>query len=156
MYPHHDDACLPDTPIRTVTARLGDAALCYLAGTLDFDTARPARTALHRAMLLPCPVVCVDLRDVDFFACAGLNELLDCRAEALRTGRTLVLIAPSPPVLRLLLLSGTRHLFAVSRDVRLALAAYRPNTPPRARERRTNTNGADPEGLTLVMLVKAR
>ncbi|GAA4983208.1 STAS domain-containing protein [Kitasatospora paranensis] len=123
MHPHScHPACPPGTALRAVTARLGDAALCYLGGTLDPDDAEAARDALDRTLAMPCPLICVDLRDLGFCSCTGLNLFLQARLTARQAGRTLVLLSPSPQVERLLRLSETEDLFPVQPDVRHALA----------------------------------
>ncbi|MFJ8043734.1 STAS domain-containing protein [Kitasatospora sp. NPDC096147] len=130
MHPYlNHDACPPDPQLRAVTARLGQAALCYLAGDLDADATGWARTAIQRAQRLPCPLLGLDLRDVTFIDCAGLNLLLEARLEARRTHRAIVLIAPSLPVQHLLRITATRQLFPAAASARAALAIHRPPTP---------------------------
>ncbi|RKE17338.1 anti-sigma factor antagonist [Streptomyces sp. TLI_171] len=107
----------PGPHLTATTTRLGHTAVCHLAGDLDVDTRERAAAALARAAAEPHHLVCVVLRDIDFLACAGLTTLLEARAAALAADRSLALVDPSPPVRRVLELTGTGSLFPVLADL---------------------------------------
>ncbi|WP_435126968.1 STAS domain-containing protein [Actinacidiphila sp. bgisy144] len=83
-----------------------------VAGELDLATAPTAGDILTDCLVLSPAGLDVDLGDVAFFDCAGLNMLLRLRARALDLGVELAISALSPSVARVLDLSGTRELFA--------------------------------------------
>ncbi|MDX3072940.1 STAS domain-containing protein [Streptomyces sp. NPDC088354] len=95
----------------------GDRPLAIVAGEIDQDCAEDLRHALESA-LGDGPDgpggIDVDLRDVSFCDCAGLNALLRVRLHALDSGRTVRLRAVSGQVGRLLSLSGTESLFTAA------------------------------------------
>lgn len=77
-----------------------------LAGEVDMLTAPELRQQLGQAMGAPGTVVVVEASAVTFMDCAGLRELLAAHTRLAAGGRTLVLRSPSPPVARLLELTG--------------------------------------------------
>ncbi|MFF3006772.1 STAS domain-containing protein [Kitasatospora sp. NPDC057940] len=105
------DPMLPVLKARA--ALIGTTAVCHLSGEIDLDTQDIAAAALRRACAYPCDLLCVDMREVTFFCCAGLNQLLSARSEAVGVGRAIALIAPSPQVRRLMQLTETADLFPV-------------------------------------------
>lgn len=87
-----------------------------VSGEIDLDHADGLRQTLMAAVAA-CPrqgVVALDLSDVTFCDCSGLNVLLQARWRARRGLCSLSLMAPSRPVRRLLDLTGTTALFEVS------------------------------------------
>jgi anti-anti-sigma factor len=83
-----------------------------ITGELDLATAPTAGAILTDCLVLSPAGLDVDLGDVAFFDCAGLNMLLRLRARALDLGVELTVSALAPSVARVLDLSGTRALFA--------------------------------------------
>lgn len=77
-------------------------------GEVDFSNAGALREALLIALTSRRGALLIDLDQVTFCDCAGLNALLTARATALRAGRRLQVTAASRPVERLLQLTGTR------------------------------------------------
>jgi len=90
----------------------GDRMKVVVRGELDLDAGdrfqRILRDALHRSVR----GVDLDLRGVTFCDCAALNILLALRQRALADGKTVALHGSSAMVDRLLVLTGTRDLFA--------------------------------------------
>ncbi|CAM5621037.1 ANTAR domain-containing protein [Streptomyces viridochromogenes] len=90
----------------------GDRMKVVVRGELDLDSGgrfqRILRDALHRSVR----GVDLDLRGVTFCDCAALNILLAVRQRALADGKTVALHGSSSMVDRLLVLTGTRDLFA--------------------------------------------
>ncbi|WAL99602.1 ANTAR domain-containing protein [Streptomyces sp. Je 1-369] len=80
-------------------------------GELDLDTGQRLRIDLYRALTDTAAGVDLDLREVDFCDCSGLNLLLSLRQHAVQQGKTVVISHSSPVVDRLLELTGTRSLF---------------------------------------------
>ncbi|MFE9565921.1 STAS domain-containing protein [Streptomyces sp. NPDC006487] len=75
-------------------------------GEIDFDNASLLRDILLTALSAHRRTLLLDLEQISFCDCAGLNALLTCRAAALRAGRSLRITAASPCVWRLLQLTG--------------------------------------------------
>ncbi|MEU6344743.1 STAS domain-containing protein [Streptomyces sp. NPDC046977] len=103
-----------------LTVRFGgaeDRPLAIVAGEIDQDGAEALRHALESVLgdgTNGPGGLDVDLREVSFCDCAGLNALLRVRLHALDSGRTVTLSAVSGQVGRLLSLSGTEELFAAA------------------------------------------
>ncbi|MGW7584716.1 STAS domain-containing protein [Kitasatospora sp. NPDC054768] len=76
-----------------------------VCGEIDLDTAADLRRELSRALVDHRQVV-LDLSQVTFMDCSGLNVLLEARNQADRNGGHLALRGISRPVARLLELTG--------------------------------------------------
>jgi anti-anti-sigma factor len=85
-----------------------------LIGELDVESAPELRRALSAA-LEAGDGLDLDLRDITFCDCAGLNALMELRNRALAGHRTLTVSAASDTVLRLLDLTGNRGALIPSR-----------------------------------------
>ena len=82
--------------------RMRQVGSCVLAdGEIDATT-----TEVFRAALAGPTVATVDLSAVTFMGSAGLNELVRAVRDAVSEGRELRVVAVSPPVARLLDLTG--------------------------------------------------
>ncbi|MHC3467403.1 ANTAR domain-containing protein [Streptomyces sp. 7R007] len=88
----------------------GDRTTVTVRGELDLDGRRLA-DRLHDALDRSTTGVDLDLGEVAFCDCSGLNLLLDLRRRALDQSKTVVIRACGPTVERLLELTGTRELF---------------------------------------------
>jgi len=92
----------------------GQQPVVIARGSVDPESADRLAGAIERARLgTPGPVV-VDLSAVDFISSAGLNVLLKAETVARGDGRHLILLDPSPPVLKLLEVTGLSERFALS------------------------------------------
>ena len=100
------------TTLRQTVADHGDHMLLTLAGDLDFA----AHTAVEEQVVALVgagnPVV-VDCAGITFLDSMGLRALVAGQREAEAAGVSFTLTAPSPPVLRVLELTGTLEVFAV-------------------------------------------
>ncbi|MDH6566913.1 anti-anti-sigma factor [Streptomyces sp. SAI-117] len=94
--------------IRTVVA--GERTVVACRGEFDIG-AQELQTELYAALDRSATGVDLDLDEVGFCDCAGLNVLLDLRRQALDHGKTVTVRACSPTVGRLLDLTGARELF---------------------------------------------
>ncbi|MEU8779814.1 STAS domain-containing protein [Streptomyces sp. NPDC048606] len=83
-----------------------------ISGEIDFDNATVLREDLLAALVSHRATLLVDLGEVTFCDCAGLNALLAARATARRAGRRLRIVAAGRRVERLLDLTSTRDLLA--------------------------------------------
>lgn len=90
-----------------VTPGSHGTAQVSVSGEIDFQTAPGLRAALLTALSSYEGAIDVDLAEVAFCDCTGLNVLLAARARALRVHRILRVTATSRPVARLLDLTGT-------------------------------------------------
>jgi anti-anti-sigma factor len=95
----------------------GDRVLVVVSGDVDLDTDQILLRAVRDALARSVSGVDLDLSDVAFCDCSGLNVLLCMRRRALEEGRTVAVRAASAPVDRLLTVTGTRSLFACAGDV---------------------------------------
>lgn len=78
---------------------------------LDLDSTRRLRPELLGALSRSARGIDVDLGEVGFCDCSGLNLLLSLRQEAMRQGKTVTVRRTSPAVERLLDLTGATSLF---------------------------------------------
>lgn len=86
-----------------MTARVsGDGCEVVVTGRLDVATVADVRVALHRAIDTGHGALLVDLGDAEVMDATGVGVLIGAHRRAERAGRTLVLRAPSPRLLRLL------------------------------------------------------
>ena len=89
-----------------------DRVVVVVRGELDIG-ATHLRAALNDALDRSATGVDLDLAEVGFCDCGGLNVLLELRRRALAESRTVAVRDCSPAVGRLLDLTGTRELFAL-------------------------------------------
>ncbi|WP_369382082.1 STAS domain-containing protein [Streptomyces sp. cg36] len=102
----------PPARLRTRTVIDGDRVLVTVFGDLDLDTEQALRRTLATALERGPGGVDLDLSEVGFCDCSGLNVLLSARQQALGDGKAIVLCAASDAVARVLELSRTLPLFA--------------------------------------------
>ncbi|MGW0422986.1 ANTAR domain-containing protein [Streptomyces sp. NPDC003015] len=91
-------------------AAAGERTVVTCRGEFDIG-AQELRSQLYAALDRSATGVDLDLDEVRFCDCAGLNVLLDLRRKALDQGKTVTVRAYSPSVGRLLDLTGARELF---------------------------------------------
>lgn len=82
-----------------------------VSGEIDLDNAAFLGQVLLTALVSHRGALLVDLEQVTFCDCAGLNTLLSARHAALQASRDLRITAAGRRVERLLDLTGTRFLF---------------------------------------------
>ena len=97
--------------LRVETHPDGDRVTVAVSGELDIDTEQALHEALREALHRSAGGIDVDLAEVDFCDCSGLNVLLCVRRQALADAKTLTIGSTGPSVDRLLSLTGTRALF---------------------------------------------
>lgn len=100
-----------------------DARVLEVTGELDIFSAPRLRDHAMAEVTEPGRPLVLDLTGVPFMDSAGLGVCISLlkRAAAGRTGP--VLVAASPPVLRLLDITGARRAFSVHTSVERALAS---------------------------------
>ncbi|WP_405940795.1 STAS domain-containing protein [Streptomyces sp. NBC_00207] len=81
-----------------------------VSGEIDLDNVAFLHEVLLTALVSPRAALLVDLEQVTFCDCAGLNTLLAARHAALTDGRDLHITAAGPRVEQLLNLTATRSL----------------------------------------------
>ena len=86
----------------------GDAAWVRVIGELDIATAPQLEQTLRKAQLRARRVV-LDLRQLTFIDCAGINVLLATRRRARLEGGSLRVLRASPRVLRIIALTRLQH-----------------------------------------------
>ena len=81
-----------------------DAVLVHATGEIDSSTAGELRSqlesALHEAESQASRLLIIDLEGVTYFGSAGLNAILDCHKQGLRTGTSVRLVADNGLVVR--------------------------------------------------------
>jgi anti-anti-sigma factor len=82
---------------------------CRLEGDLDLADADRVRDALIGA-LAGADLVAVDASELRFVDSSGLRALHEVQAAARERGARVVLVAPRPPVERLIEMVGMRHI----------------------------------------------
>ncbi|MFJ9543230.1 anti-sigma factor antagonist [Streptomyces sp. NPDC101225] len=89
----------------------GDRLVVTVSGELDLDSDELLQKTLSDALDRATGGLELDLAGVDFCDCSALRVLLRVHQHARATSKSLVLRASSPPVRRLLALSGALPLF---------------------------------------------
>nr|WSX53641.1 STAS domain-containing protein [Streptomyces sp. NBC_00974] len=109
------DAAGPDPVRPSSTGPNPETVVVRLSGEMDITRVSEVRTMLLRAVTRPDgpAEIVIDLSDLTFCDSSGLNALLRARLEAVESGHTLRLAAPSHQMLRLLELTGTLGLFPI-------------------------------------------
>jgi anti-anti-sigma factor len=81
-----------------------EAVLVHATGEIDSSTAGELRSqlesALHEAESQASRLLIIDLEGVTYFGSAGLNAILDCHKQGLRTGTSVRLVADNGLVVR--------------------------------------------------------
>ncbi|MCD4523346.1 STAS domain-containing protein [Nocardioides sp. cx-173] len=93
-----------------------------LRGEVDMASVGAVRTCLRELMLAGHTDVLVDLRDVTFMDSTGLGVLVAARKQARVFRGSLGLVAPSPPVARVLSLTSLDRVFPCFGSLDEALA----------------------------------
>ncbi|MEV6578555.1 STAS domain-containing protein [Streptomyces sp. NPDC051582] len=83
-----------------------------LVGALDLDGTAQLRAAFAACFAQGCDRVVLDLRDLFFCDCSGLNALVEAKATADRIGTELRVEGARAQVARLFALTGVDELFA--------------------------------------------
>lgn len=91
--------------IRTLPPR----AFIRMRGAVDISVVTDLRAAVRGAVDGGCRHVDLDLTDVSFMDCAGVNALLWCRAHAAGSGGRVTIAHVSRSVDRILSLTGQDH-----------------------------------------------
>lgn len=94
-------------------SRNGSTAVITLAGELDQDTAAELREAWEDAVEAGATRLVVDCGRLQFCDSIGLNVLLGARLVARSLGGSVHLVAPQPPVARMLEVTGASTVFPV-------------------------------------------
>jgi anti-sigma B factor antagonist len=85
-----------------------------VAGELDDSTVDELLGAVAHLLSGPAPdVVELNLTDLDFVDSAGIRCLINCRSAVQSAGSRLVLVEPSPQVVRVLDITGLLDLFGL-------------------------------------------
>ena len=81
-----------------------EAVLVHATGEIDSSTAGELRSqlesALHEAESQASRLLIIDLEGVTYFGSAGLNAILDCHKQGMRTGTSVRLVADNGLVVR--------------------------------------------------------
>jgi anti-anti-sigma factor len=105
----------PSAFLEIVTRPAGVRTVVAVSGEIDIDTEQTLQRALRLALARSSEGVDLDLTEVGFCDCSGLNVLLRVRRIALADGKTLAVRAVSPGVERLFALTDTSSLFTHAR-----------------------------------------
>ncbi|WP_068054469.1 STAS domain-containing protein [Nocardia xishanensis] len=106
-----DDFVTPGSYLSVVTRRSGDRCEVVCRGEIDYATGGQFYDAVSTAVTDPTvDHIEIDLADVSFFSAAAIGTLGLLRTAARERGTTLTLRKPSPPVHRLLTLTGLSRL----------------------------------------------
>lgn len=124
--------------LMAVLAQAGGQAVLTLAGDIDLTTAGAVREAASRCLRGHSAHLLLDLRQVGFCDAAGARALRQARDEAAAAGVEFGLVAPGPPVIRVLALIGARDLLAAVR--------YPPQAPAAGPPRRETGHVQGPPG----------
>ena len=96
-------------------------ALIALAGELDLSSGAELRAEVDAAAREGASLLVLDLSGTEFMDSSMLKELLRANAELSQAGTRVVLVAPQPPIARLLELTRTAELFTIAPDRSTAL-----------------------------------
>jgi anti-sigma B factor antagonist len=104
--------CVPDVPGLTLHVRPCDrGTIVWVSGDVDVTAAEPLQDLLLRVMRMHGPWLLLDLSEVSFMDCAGLRALVLTRQDAEWRHGSMILIAVSAAVRRILDLAKMRHVF---------------------------------------------
>ncbi|MDG4862689.1 STAS domain-containing protein [Streptomyces sp. T-3] len=109
-----EEATVTDLLFQVSTAVIGSRRCLRLVGELDLDGAAPLRAAFAVCFAQRSDRVVVDVSDLHFCDCAGLNVLLEAKATADRVGTELCMEGARAQMARLLALTGADAVFAGS------------------------------------------
>jgi anti-anti-sigma factor len=98
--------------LRIEVTVIDDRAVCTLRGELDSESAAPLRTVLAEQLEAGHDVL-VDLAAVTFIDSSGLGVLAGALKRFQATGHHLRLHAPTPPIRRVLDMTGLANAFGV-------------------------------------------
>ncbi|MGW3109682.1 ANTAR domain-containing protein [Streptomyces sp. NPDC001100] len=130
-----------------------------VSGEIDVDTEQTMQRALRLALARSSEGVDLDLAEVGFCDCSGLNALLRVRHTALADGKTVTVRTASPEVERLLALTDTSSLFTPARapvNGEIVHDRHEHSAAPRDRtEENEVSDGAEELRLEVVQLKRA-
>ncbi|WP_405021664.1 STAS domain-containing protein (plasmid) [Kitasatospora sp. NBC_00070] len=113
----------PDAILRVTTVDVpGQARVVRLAGETGLAQRDRLGQALAAALREPPPLLVVDLSGLAFCDSTGLSALIRLRLATEDVGTTLVLAAPSRPVIRLIRSVCAEEMFVVHGSIAAALA----------------------------------
>jgi anti-anti-sigma factor len=105
---------LPDARLSHTTVCGSETLRIAFAGEIDMSTAHVVVTVFGDALVIHRHQTFeVDLADVRFLDCKGVDALVRCRAQAARIGRRFAVTNPQPVVIRVLDLTGQLDLLTV-------------------------------------------
>jgi len=102
-----------------------EASLIELVGEVDIYTSPRLKATLQEALETGIRYFLVSLERVEMLDSTGLGALVGGRARARERGGDLALVCAQGRLLRLLQITGLRHIFRVYPDEEHFLAAYR-------------------------------
>ena len=97
------------------------ASIVRLIGELDADDAPTVRALLAEQVLRGPGSLVVDLSRLDFIDSAGLAALVAAHKGTWSAGTSLLLAAPTPPVLKVLAITGLNAVLTTAPSVEAAL-----------------------------------
>ncbi|MET8635941.1 MULTISPECIES: STAS domain-containing protein [unclassified Streptomyces] len=106
----------PPSLITVTSRRSGDRMVVVVRGAIDYESEDVLRRSLIGALGRSCRGIDLDLREVTFWDCSGLNVLLAVRRTALQDGKTVTIRAAGPVVERVCELTETLPLFAAAAE----------------------------------------
>jgi anti-anti-sigma factor len=109
-----------DGPLALTVHQGRSAHVLTLAGEADISTTRVLREALDELIASGATRVVVDLRGLSFMDSSGLGALVRAQRRLRVVRGSLALVCGEGPVLRLLGLTGLRHVFRVFDSVEAA------------------------------------
>jgi len=149
----------PSALLQIVTRPAGGRTVVAVSGEIDIDTEQTMQRALRLALARSSQGVDLDLAEVGFCDCSGLNALLRVRRTALADGKTVTVRTASPGVERLFALTGTSSLFSPVRAPVNGVIVHDWHEHPAATHDRTEENEVSDEAeelrLEVVQLKRA-
>jgi anti-anti-sigma factor len=104
-------------PFSFTVSTNGDRATVALRGELDLSGVDRAREAIEQAETGECPLLVLDLSELDFIDSTGLEVLLRAAQRAHESGRRLIVQRPSRYVRRLLEMTAIDQSLDIVEDV---------------------------------------
>jgi anti-sigma B factor antagonist len=117
-------------PLGVTVETHGRHHVVVLSGEVDMASVGAVRTCLRELMLAGHTDVLVDLRGVTFMDSTGLGVLVATRKQARVFRGSLGLVAPSPPVARVLSLTSLDRVFPCFATLEDALASEGEHSAP--------------------------
>lgn len=112
-----------DTPFEMDVRRETTRAVLVLRGSCTMEVSHKLRTELETLASEPIKAIVIDLADLAFIESGGLGSIIAAHVKCRRRKGQLRLVAPRPPILKMLQLTRLTEILPIDESVEAALRA---------------------------------